>query len=127
MIRLSSKGDYQKVRNWLKKQSGRDVFANLDKFGQEGVLALSRSTPVDTGRTAEGWRYRIIRNRKRPAIQWYNTNVRDGYQVAVLIQYGHGTGTGGYVQGRDYINPAMRPVFDKIVSEFWKEVSSWQK
>jgi hypothetical protein len=127
VLRLTSKGNYEKTRNWLKKQSGREVYANLDKYGQAGVSALARATPVDTGLTRDSWRYRIIKDRRRPGIEWYNTNTKNGVSVAILIQYGHGTGRGGYIQGRDYINPAMRPVFDQIVAGFWKEVTSWQR
>lgn len=127
MIRVTSKGDYEKTRRFLLRMSSSTPFSNLDKFGKAGVDALSKATPVDTGLTADSWEYRIIKDKRRPAIEWYNTNVVDGTSVAILLQYGHGTGTGGYIQGRDYINPAMRPVFDEIVSSFWKEVRSWQK
>ncbi len=127
MIRVTSKGDYEKTIRWLRRQSTSVAFENLDKYGRQGVEALRKATKVDTGLTAASWEYRIIKNKKRPAIEWYNTNVVDGTSVAILLQYGHGTGTGGYVQGTDYINPAMRPVFDQIIANFWKEVTSWQK
>ncbi len=87
-----------------------------------GVDALARATPVATSLTRNSWEYRIIKDRKNPGIEWYNTNVVNGVSVAILIQYGHGTGTGGYVTGRDYINPAMLPVFDMIADEIWKKV-----
>lgn len=124
MIGIESKGDHKKTYNYLNKILRGDFFNDLDRYGQLGVEALANSTPVDTGLTAESWSYRVIRNRKRPGIEWYNTNVVNGTPVAILIQYGHGTGTGGYVQGRDYINPAMHPVFDKIVENVWKKVKS---
>lgn len=127
MIRLTSKGNYESTMNSLKRLSRANPYSNLDRFGKAGVGALSRATPVDTGLTADSWKYRIIKDAKRPGIEWYNTNVKDNVSVAILIQYGHGTGTGGYIQGKDYINPAMRPVFDQIVASFWKEVTSWQK
>ncbi len=128
MISLTSKGDWGSTIKQLKRMAqAKDQYANLDKYGKAGVAALARATPVDTGLTAESWKYKIVRTRGRPGIEWYNTNVRNGTSVAILIQYGHGTGTGGYVRGRDYINPAMRPVFDQIVSQFWKEVASWRK
>lgn len=127
MIRVTSKGNYEKTIKHLSRLSRSDHFSNLDRYGKEGVAALASATPVDTRLTADSWKYRIIKNKNRPGIEWYNTNVQDGVSVAILIQYGHGTGTGGYVQGRDYINPAMRSVFDKIVANFWKEVTSWQK
>jgi hypothetical protein len=127
MIRLTSKGNYDNTARWLKRLGSQDTFANLDKYGRDGVRALQKATPVDSGITADSWEYRIIRSKTRPGIEWYNTNVVSGASVAIMIQYGHGTGTGGYVQGKDYINPAMRPVFDQIVEAFWKEVTSWQR
>jgi hypothetical protein len=128
MIRLTSKGDWGSTIKQLKRMAtGHDQYANLDKYGKAGVAALARATPVDTGLTADSWKYTIVRTRGRPGIEWYNTNVVNGTSVAILIQYGHGTGTGGYVRGKDYINPAMRPVFDQIVSQFFKEVSSWRR
>lgn len=127
MISLTSKGDFEKTRKYFAKLSQQDQFKSLDRYGEMGVRALAKSTPVDSGLTAASWKYRIIKNGKRPGIEWYNTNVQNGASVAILIQYGHGTGTGGYVQGKDYINPAMRPVFDRIVDQFWKEVTSWQR
>jgi hypothetical protein len=128
MISLTSKGDWGSTIKQLKRMAtGQDQYANLDKYGKAGVAALARATPVDTGLTADSWKYKIVRTRGRPGIEWYNTNVVNGTSVAILIQYGHGTGTGGYVRGKDYINPAMRPVFDQIVSQFFKEVSSWRR
>jgi hypothetical protein len=128
MISLTSKGDWGSTIKQLKQMAtGHDQYANLDKYGKAGVAALARATPVDTGLTADSWKYTIVRTRGRPGIEWYNTNVVNGTSVAILIQYGHGTGTGGYVRGKDYINPAMRPVFDQIVSQFFKEVSSWRR
>jgi hypothetical protein len=126
MFRMSSRGDYSKTINALKRAQSQPSYSALESFGRRGVEALSRATPVDTGKTASSWAYRIIKDPRRPGIEWYNTNVKDGTSIAILIQSGHGTGTGGYVQGRDYINPAMRPVFEKIESDFMKEVSSWQ-
>jgi hypothetical protein len=89
-----------------------------------GVNALANSTPVETGLTARSWQYRIVKDRRGPTIEWYNTNQVNGTPVAILIQYGHGTGTGGYVAGRDYINPAMRPIFDTIADEVWRRVKA---
>ena len=127
MISLTSKGDWGNTMKQLKQMATGKQYANLEKYGEAGVSALAKATPVDSGLTARSWKYRIIKTRGRPGIEWYNTNVVNGTSVAILIQYGHGTGTGGYVRGKDYINPAMRPVFDKIVAEFWKEVSSWRR
>lgn len=99
------------------------MYADFDRYGREGVAALSKATPVETSLTANSWEYRVIKG-KRPGIEWYNTNVVNGTSVAILIQYGHGTGTGGYVQGRNYINPAIRPIFDQIVANVRKKVKS---
>ena len=99
-----------------------DIFSGLDRYGQMGVNALASATPVDTGLTAQSWKYRIVKTRGRYTIEWYNTNVHNGSNVAILIQYGHGTGTGGFVQGRDYINPATRPIFDQIADDVWRKV-----
>lgn len=123
MINLTSQGDYKNTFESLKKLGSKSVFDGLDKYGQQGVEALARATPVDTGLTAGSWRYRIVKDGARPGIEWYNTNTKGRASVAILIQYGHGTGSGGYVRGRDYINPAMRPVFDQIVNNFLKEVA----
>lgn len=124
MIGITSKGDLRNTRNWLKKLSSGDAYSDLDRYGRMGVEALRNSTPVDTSLTANSWRYRIIKDKKHVGIEWYNTNSAGGTPVAILLQYGHGTGTGGYVAGRDYINPAMRPIFDKIAADVWKKVIS---
>lgn len=101
-----------------------DQYSSLDTYGRIGVDALSRTTPRKTGLTAESWGYRIIADKTNPRIEWFNSNIQNGALIAVLLQYGHGTGTGGYVVGRDYINPALRPVFDKIAEDIWKKVKS---
>jgi hypothetical protein len=124
MFRVSTAGDHNKTANALRKILRGDIFTQLDQYGQMGVAALEQSTPVDSRMTAGSWRYRIIRGRF-PGIEWFNTNMTNqGTPVAILIQYGHATGTGGYVAGRDFINPAMRPVFDKIADDVWKKVKS---
>lgn len=123
MIEITSRGDLKRTTDFLKKLKSNDVFLDLHRYGQLGVDALSRATPVDSRLTANSWKYRVIKG-KRPGIEWYNTNVVNGTSVAILIQYGHATGTGGYVVGRDFINPAMRPIFDKISQEVWKKVRS---
>lgn len=122
MFSFSSKGDYQKLDKFLKSLESGDIFKNLDAYGRKGVSALASATPVRTGLTAKSWQYRIIKSKTRPGIEWYNTNTVNGVEVAVLIQYGHGTGTGGYVQGIDYINPAIRPIFNEIVDDIWRQV-----
>lgn len=122
-ISASASGDWADTEAWLKKMSqGSSVFASLEKFGQAGVAALSAATPKDEGETAAAWFYEIIQEKGSWSIVWGNNHVQDGRQIAVLLQYGHGTGTGGYVEGRDYINPALRPIFDQAVAEGWKVV-----
>lgn len=123
-IEVTSHGDFNTIEAFLKKVSTGDLYSRLDKYGAEGVKALRRATPIESGETARGWGYRVIRSKNNPGIEWYNTHTNDGANIAVLIQYGHGTGTGGYVQGIDYINPAMRPLFERIADDIWKEVTS---
>lgn len=124
MISYSSSGDFSKMEAFLAKMLKGDIYSALDRAGQEGVDVLSRATPQDTGNTAGSWSYEIVRDLKSYSIIWSNSNVVNGTPVAVLIQLGHGTGTGGYVQGRDYINPALQPIFDRIANDVWKEVTS---
>lgn len=124
LVRFKHRGNFNRVERFLNRVSDREYLNVLDHYGQMGVEALSKATPVDTGLTASSWTYEIERNRDQTTISWLNTNTNQGVNIAVILQYGHGTGTGGYVQGRDYINPAMRPVFDKIADQAWREVSS---
>lgn len=122
-ISVSSSGSWDDTESWLKKMSqGSSVFASLEKFGQAGVEALRAATPVESGETANAWFYDIIQEKGSWSIVWGNNHVEDGRQIAVLLQYGHGTRTGGYVEGRDYINPALKPIFDQAVAEGWKVV-----
>lgn len=123
-FRFHVSGDFKNTEKFLKRASSGDFYSKLDAYGKTGVAALAKATPKESGETAQSWGYRVIRSRTNPGIEWYNTHVNDGAVIAILIQYGHGTGTGGYVQGRDYINPAMQPVFDKIADDIWKEVKS---
>lgn len=99
-----------------------DLYDALDFYGRKGMSALSSSTPVDTGLTASSWSYTIDKGSKRSSIYWTNTNIITGTPVVIWLQYGHGTGTGGYVQGRDFINPAIQPIFDEIADAVWREV-----
>lgn len=124
MFSLSSQGSFEKTIASLKKMSDGSAFNALSSYGQMGVNALSAATPVESGETANSWFYEIIQNGTSWSIVWGNSNVVDGRPIAVLLQYGHGTGTGGYVPGQDYINPAMRPILDRMVSEGWKVVTS---
>lgn len=124
-LSLSSSGSWDDTENWLKRMSqGPSMFSQLERYGQAGVAALSAATPVETGHTASSWFYQIIQTNGSWSIVWGNSHVQDGRQIAVLLQYGHGTGTGGYVAGRDYINPALRPIFDQLVAEGWKVVTN---
>ena len=123
MIRFEQKGDFSKLEKYLKKAMNTDLNSILHKYGQRGVKALSAATPVESGVTARSWYYEVENKRGRAAINFYNSNIRQGVPIAVIIQYGHGTGTGGWVQGRDYINPAIQPVFDEITKDVWREVT----
>lgn len=124
MLTMSSKGDFQNSERFLKRMSDKSIFDRLSQFGEEGVQALALATPVDSGLTAKSWTFEIEKTPTSYAIIWNNTNVVNGTPVAVLIQVGHGTGTGGYVSGRDYINPALQPIFDRIAASIWKEVTA---
>lgn len=124
VITFHHKGNFQKTDNFLKKMKKGDYFRSLEKFAQEGVNALASATPIDSGKTAASWDYTISRSKGSVSITWTNSNINDGVNIAIIIQYGHGTRNGGHVQGRDYINPAIRPVFDKIAENVWKEVTS---
>ena len=122
MFNVIHKGNFNKTEEFLKKAKKGDFYKNLEKYAQIGVEALRSSTPIDSGTTANSWGYEIINDGGRTGIAWTNTNTNQGENIAILLQYGHGTGTGGYVHGRDYINPAMQPVFDQIAEDVWKEV-----
>ena len=123
MISFRQKGDFSKLTKYLEKvKEGFDV-GILDKYGQAGVRALASATPVDTGLTADSWYYKIEKSKGSVSIAFYNSNIQNGVPIALILQYGHGTKNGGWVQGRDYINPAIRPIFDAIVEDAWKEVT----
>ena len=121
-ISFSSKGDFSKTIKFLNKVKNVKINNILSKYGKIGVNALSQATPKDSGVTSQSWNYRIEVNNNNASIVWYNTNVVKGVNIAVILQYGHGTRNGGWVEGRDYINPAMKPIFDKIANQVWKEV-----
>ena len=122
MISFRQKGDFLKATKYLERLREFAILDVLDKYGREGVAALSSATPIESGRTASSWYYKINNGPGFAAIEFHNSNIEDGVPIAVIIQYGHGTGTGGYVEGRDYINPAIQPVFDRIVEDVRKEV-----
>ena len=126
MITVSSSGSFKNTEAFLRRMKGTtsrlDRTQALDKYGIRGVDALSAATPIDTSETSKQWGYTVSRDKNGLTIEWYNNNVEDGRQIAILIQYGHATGTGGYVVGRDYINPAIQPIFDEILDDLWKQV-----
>ncbi len=124
MITFRSKGDYSKATRYFEKLREKAKLGVLDKYGKAGVDALSSATPVDSGTTAASWGYEIEHSAGCSKIVFTNSNVVKGVNIAIILQYGHGTGTGGWVQGRDYINPAIQPVFDQIAKEAWEEVVS---
>lgn len=123
MITFRHKGDFSKLTRFLERAKEAIRLGYLDKYGREGVAALASATPVDTGKTAASWYYKIEHKNGSATISFHNSNVNQGVPIAIILQYGHGTGTGGWVQGRDYINPAIQPIFDKIVNEAWREVT----
>lgn len=124
MITFRHKGDYSKATRWLEKLKEVTRRGILDQYGRAGVEALSSATPVASGTTAASWSYEIEHSAGSAKLIFTNSNVNDGVNIAVILQYGHGTGTGGWIQGRDYINPAIQPIFDEITDAAWKEVTS---
>jgi hypothetical protein len=122
-LKVEQKGNWDKTSSFLKKMSSTDIFATLDQFGQAGVAALASATPAETGLTGQSWYYEIVRRPGYYSIRWRNSHVVDGRPIAILLQYGHATRQGGYVQGRDYIMPAIRPVFDQIDAEMRRVVN----
>ncbi len=123
MISFRYKGDFKKTEGWLGKLKELRFMKQLNQFGQLGVEALSSATPVDSGLTASSWTYEIQNGADEIIIEWHNTNINRGVNIAVILQTGHGTRNGGYVQGRDYINPAIQPIFDKLAKDAWEEVT----
>lgn len=124
MITITSKGDFAKTFNFLNSSKKLNINNIMDKYGKEGVSLLARNTPVDSGQTANSWTYKIEKTKGKTSLNWYNTNVIDGVNIAIILQYGHGTQNGGYVSGKDYINPALLPLFNRMTEELWKEVTS---
>lgn len=124
VITLVQKGNFKKTNNFIEKALEFVRLGELDKYGRQGVKALAEATPIDSGETSQSWYYKIERNKSSVSIVWCNSHVENGCNIAVILQYGHGTRNGGWVQGRDYINPAIQPLFDEIADKAWKEVSS---
>lgn len=123
MIIFRQKGDFSKLSRYLERVKEAARIGVLDKYGREGVAALASATPVESGKTAGSWYYEIKRQNGSVSIIFKNSNINKGVPIAIILQYGHGTGTGGWVEGRDYINPAIQPIFDRIADEAWREVT----
>ena len=123
MVEFKQKGDFAKLNRYLERMREVEKIGDLDRYGKEGVAALSAATPIDTGKTANSWSYKINRQNGSVSIDFYNSNFSNGVPIAIILQYGHATNNGGWVQGRDYINPAIQPIFDKIAKNAWKEVT----
>lgn len=123
MITFRQQGDFSKLSRFLEKSKEAVRLGDLDRYGREGVNALASATPVESGETANSWYYEIHRKPDSVSITFNNSHVNKGVPIAIILQYGHGTGTGGWVQGRDYINPAIQPIFDKLTNDAWREVT----
>ena len=123
MRTFRQKGDFSKLTRYLEKVKSVVKLSDLDKYGKEGVAALASATPVDTGLTASSWSYEIKQKNGSISISFKNSNIQNGVPIAIILQYGHGTRNGGWVQGRDYINPAIQPIFDRIANDAWREVT----
>lgn len=124
MISFATSGSFDRTQASLTKMLSGDLYSGLDALAREGVIALASSTPVETGLSAASWDYEIKRSKGSLLIAWKNSDVENGFPVVIMLQYGYGTGTGGYVQGRDFINPAIKPIFDQIANKVWKAVTS---
>lgn len=123
MISFKTDGDFSKTKNYFRKLQNALELEILEKYGNEGVRALSSATPVESGLTATSWSFRIERSGSKVTIYFLNSNINQNVNIAIILQYGHGTGTGGWVEGRDYINPAIQPIFDEIADAAWREVT----
>ena len=123
MIKFRQKGDFSKLTRYLERAKEKIRLGDLDKFGRAGVAALASATPLDSGLTASSWYYQIEHANGSVSISFHNSNIQNGVPIAIILQYGHGTGTGGWVEGRDYINPAIQPIFDSIANDAWEEVT----
>lgn len=123
MVKFRHRGNFNNTEKFFNRVTKRSYLDILNKYGEMGVAALSAATPVDSGLTASSWSYEIRGSANETELIWTNSNVNKNVNIAIILQYGHGTGTGGYVQGRDYINPAIQPIFDKIADEVWEEVT----
>lgn len=123
MITFKQKGDFSKTTRFMNRAAKAVQSFDLDAYGREGVAALTSATPIDSGQTANSWYYKVVRSKGTATIAFYNSNIQNGVPIAIILQYGHGTRNGGWVQGRDYINPAIQPIFDSITDRAWREVT----
>lgn len=123
MIKVTQKGEFEKITTYLTRSKNREFLRNLEQYGNLGVEALRNATPVDTGLTAASWYYKIVTEGATTRLEFHNSNVNKEVNIAIILQYGHGTGSGGWVEGRDYINPALQPIFDKLAEDAWKEAT----
>ena len=123
MITFTQSGDFRKATSYFERLKEAAKIGDLDKIGKQGVAALSAATPVDSGKTASSWYYEIENKNGSATISFYNSNINDGVPIAIILQYGHATKNGGWVEGRDYINPSIQPIFDKIAKNAWREVT----
>ncbi len=123
MIKIRHKGDFSRTVRFMEGAKKAIRLTDLDKFGREGVAALASATPVDSGLTASSWYYEIVNRNGTARISFYNSNIQNGVPIAIILQYGHGTRNGGWVQGRDYINPAIQPIFDKIANQAFATIT----
>lgn len=123
MITIRHKGNLSKTTRFLERAKHAVRLADLDRYGREGVAALASATPVESGLTASSWYYEVVYTKSGAKIVFKNSNIQNGVPIAIILQYGHGTGTGGWVEGRDYINPAIQPIFDKLADDAWREVT----
>ena len=124
LIQIKHKGSFKHAEKFLQNGKKRDYLSILGRYGEEGVEALRQATPVESGKTANSWSYSIVQGGSSTTIYWKNSHLHKGVNIAVILQYGHGTGTGGYVEGRDFINPALQPVFDRLAKEAWDAVTA---
>lgn len=123
MISFRQKGDFSKLSRYFERVKEAARVGILDRYGREGVAALASATPIDSGLAASSWSYKVEHTSNSAKITFLNTDIENGFPVAIMLQYGHGTGTGGWVEGRDYINPAIQPIFDRIADAAWREVT----
>lgn len=124
MISFESSGSFDRTEQFLKKMSSREIFKSLEQHAQAGVKALASASPIDSGLTSTSWGYKIESSKRSTSVTWFNTNTETGVSVVIMLQYGHAVRGGGYVQGQDFINPAMKPIFDKIEADVWRVVTN---